>query len=221
MGRIEAAILPPVDQARQGARRPALVVDVLRLQDLLDETDLVVGVEDGEIRLEAHQFGVTAQDLGADRMERAHPGHALDDAGQEADALAHFARRLVGEGHRQNLVRPGAARSDEMGDARGQDAGLADPGSGEHEHRPVERFDRVALFFVQALEVTRRDARPRPRRKAPRVTGGTRLGRNRINRNGQRSGSLAAHDESCVGALRGATEIGFSRRAAGQFQPLI
>ena len=61
------------------ARRPALFVDVLGLQKLLQQPDLVVDVENGEIGLQADQLGMAAQDLHADGMERAEPRHALDD----------------------------------------------------------------------------------------------------------------------------------------------
>jgi hypothetical protein len=33
-----------------------------------------------------------------------------------------------------------------MGDARGQHAGLAGAGAGQHQHRAVERLDRLALL---------------------------------------------------------------------------
>ena len=113
-----------------------------------------------KLGLQAHQFGVHAQDLGADRMERAEPRHALMRAGEHAHPLAHLARRLVGEGDRQDLVRPRAAGGDQMGDAGGQHAGLADAGAGEHQHRPVERLDGCALFRVQPLEIGRDPAVP-------------------------------------------------------------
>ena len=153
---IEAAVLPAVDQRRQRARRPALVVDVLGLQDLLEQAQLVVGVEDGEIRLQADQFGVAAQHLGADRVERAEPRQAVGDAGQQPDPLAHLARRLVGEGDGEDLVRPRAPGGDEMGDAGRQHPRLADAGAGQHQHRPVERLDRAALLRIEAGEIARR-----------------------------------------------------------------
>ena len=75
------------------------------LDHLLHEADLVVGVEDGEVGLEPDQLGMAAQDLDADRVERAEPRHALDGAAdQVADALLHLARRLVGEGDGQDWL---------------------------------------------------------------------------------------------------------------------
>ena len=83
---------------------------LLGLEQLLDQADLVVGVEDGEVGLQADQLGVAAQDLHADRVEGAEPGHALDHlADHLADALLHLARRLVGEGDGEDFARPRAA----------------------------------------------------------------------------------------------------------------
>ncbi len=42
-----------------------------------------------------------------------------------------------------------------MGDPRRQDARLAGAGAGEDEHRPVQRFDCLALFGVQTVKVAR------------------------------------------------------------------
>src|ERR1700730_8696051 len=49
MRRVETAVLPPVDLARQRARRPTFVVNILGLQNLLEKSDLVVGVENRKI----------------------------------------------------------------------------------------------------------------------------------------------------------------------------
>ena len=95
----ETLVLPAVDHLREGARRPALVVQPLGLDQLLDQTDDVVGVEDGEVRAQAGKFGMAAEQLDADGVEGAQPRHALDRlADEDADALLHLARGLVGEG---------------------------------------------------------------------------------------------------------------------------
>ena len=161
MLRIEAAVLPAVDEAGERPRGPPLVVEVARLQELLQEPQLVVRVEDGEVGSEAHELGVHAQDLDADRMERAEPRHALVRAGEDAHPLAHLARRLVGEGDGQDLVGPRPAGGDQMGDAGRQHPCLADARAGENEHRPVERLDRGELLGVQPLEIG-----GKPRRRA-------------------------------------------------------
>ncbi len=102
----QPAVLPVVDDGFQRARGPALLVDVLGLDHLLDQPQLIVGVENGEVGFQPGQFGVAAQHARADGMERAQPLHALDRAAdQRADALLHLARGLVGEGDGQDLRR--------------------------------------------------------------------------------------------------------------------
>ena len=161
----EPAVLPAVDDRREHAAGPALLVDVLGLQQLLQQPDLVVDVEDGEVGLQADQLGVAAQDLHADRMERAEPRHALDHlADHRADAQLHLARRLVGEGDGEDFGGARAAEREDVGDARGQHARLAGSGAGEHQHRAVQRLDRGALLRIEAGEIGRRDLRARARR---------------------------------------------------------
>ena len=132
------------------ARRPALLVDILGLQHLLQQPDLVVDVENGEVGLQPDQLGMAAQDLHADRMEGAEPRHALDDLpDHRADARLHLARRLVGEGDGEDFRGARAAEREDVGDARRQHAGLAGAGAGQHQHRTVERLDRLALLGVE------------------------------------------------------------------------
>ncbi len=153
--RIDSAVLPPVDQIGEGSGRPALVVQIFCPQELLEQAQLVVGVEDGEIRPQAHQFRMHAQDLGADRVEGAEPRHRLLRTREDGDPLAHLAGGLVGEGHRQDFMRAGAAGRNDMRNSGGEDARLAHAGAGENENRPVQRFHRPPLLVVQPLEVGR------------------------------------------------------------------
>ncbi len=174
----EPAVLPAVDQHRQDARGPALLVDVLGFEQLLEEPDLVVDVENGEVGFEPDQLGVPAQDFHADGMEGAEPGHALDHAADDvADAVFHLARRLVGEGDGQNVARPGAAEAENMRDAHGQDAGLAGAGAGQHQHRAVQRLDRQPLLWIEPGEIRRRRRRGTRARADAARRGGRRLGR--------------------------------------------
>src|SRR5437763_16794550 len=87
-------------------------------------------------------------------MEGAEPRHAFDRVADHlADALLHFARRLVGEGHREDLGWPGAAETENMRDAGGQNPGLAGTGAGEHEEWPIERLNGGALLAIEPREV--------------------------------------------------------------------
>ncbi len=152
--RHEAPVLPAVDHRGEQSRRPALLVDVLRLQQLLDESDLVVGVEHREGRLEIDKLRVAAQDLDADGVERAEPRHAFHHAAdQSADPDLHLPRRLVGEGDGEDLTRPGAAVAQDVGDPGGEHARLAGAGASQHEQRPVQRLHRLPLLRVERVEI--------------------------------------------------------------------
>src|SRR5271165_6186049 len=153
MFRVEPAVLPAVNEAGQRARWPALFVQVLRLQDLLEEPQLVIRIEDGEVWPKSNKLSMHAQDLYADRMERAEPRHPLVTAGEQAHPVPHLARGLVGEGDGEDFMGARPSRRDQMGDTRREDPSLADARAGEHEHRSFQQFDRAQLFGVQAREV--------------------------------------------------------------------
>src|SRR4029078_12526771 len=88
------------------ARCPALLIELLGFEDLLDHPDLVVNVENGEVALQPDHLGVPAQDLHANTMEGADPGHAFHDLPHHlADALLHFACCLIGKGDSEDLAR--------------------------------------------------------------------------------------------------------------------
>ena len=73
-----------------------------------------------------------------------------DRTDERADALAHLVGGLVGERDGQDLRRRHAL-VDEVGDAVGEHPGLARPGAGHHQQRPVGVDDGVELVGVQTL----------------------------------------------------------------------
>ena len=150
-------VLPAIDHCREQPRRPALLVDILGIEQLLQQPDLIVGVEHGERRLQIDQLGMAAQDLDADGVEGAEPRHALDHAADQlADAEFHLARGLVGEGDGENFSRPRPAQAQNMGNARRQHPCLAGAGAGQHQQRAIERLDRLALLRIERVEIARR-----------------------------------------------------------------
>ena len=155
LGRPQSLVLPAVDHHGELPRRPTLVVEVFGLDELLYEADYVVGVEDREIRPQAGEFGMPAQEFHADRMERAEPRHALGVAfaDQQADAALHLARGLVGEGDGEDLRGVGEAEVEDMRDARGEHARLAGAGAGQHQHGAFGRLDGEPLFGVEPLQI--------------------------------------------------------------------
>ena len=58
---------------------------------------------------------------------------------------------------------PRAALAQDVGDPRGQHAGLAGAGAGQHQNRAVQRLDRIALFGIEAVEILRAGRGPRTR----------------------------------------------------------
>ena len=151
--RRQAAVLEAADDRQQDPGRPAARVDIGGLDHLLQEPELIVGVEDREVGLEADQLGVTAQQAGAERMEGAEPEPLDALAEQVRDAEDHLARGLVGEGDREHLIGPRPAGDQKVGEPCREHAGLAGAGACEHQERPVRGLDRGALLRVEAVEM--------------------------------------------------------------------
>jgi hypothetical protein len=153
--RDEPAILPALDLPQQRARRPAALVDIRGGDDLLQQAQLVVGVEDREVRGKPDRFGMAAQDAGGERVEGAEPHPVGGAPDHRLEPLAHLARRLVGEGDRQHLAGIGAAGAEDVGKPGRQHPGLAGAGPRQHQHRPVDRLDGAALRLVERGEKAR------------------------------------------------------------------
>ncbi len=151
----EAAVLPALDGGEQGARRPFLVVQILGDDELLQQAELIVGIEDGEIGREAHDLGMAAQQPGGERMEGAEPPALHRPADEGRDPVLHLAGRLVGEGDGEQLLRPGLAGHQDMAEARRQHPGLAGARPGQDQDRAFGRLDGLTLGFVQQFEIGR------------------------------------------------------------------
>ena len=163
--RDEPPVLPSVDQARQHARRPAFLVDVLGFEQLPEQADLIVGIENREVGLESDELGVPAHNFRADGMKCAEPRHSLDDLPHHgADAGLHLARSLVGESHRENVAGPRTSGGQDVRYPCREDARFPGSGTGQNEHRPVERLDRKTLLWIEVVEIRRAGGRARPRR---------------------------------------------------------
>ena len=109
---------------------------------------------------------MTPQDLDRQRMKRAHPRDAFRGLAQNAaNAQFHFACGFVGEGHRQNLVRAGFAHGQKMHNPRDQRLGLARTRPCQHQHRAIQRLNRLALGGVQVIQIGRGAGRKRAARQ--------------------------------------------------------
>ena len=146
------AVLRVADARERRARLHVAVVDVQLLQRLLDDRQLIGRVVDDEVARQPDRRRLAPEQPRAERVERRHPHAAAVFAEQRLDARAHLLGRLVGERDGEHFVGLRVAVADEVRDAAGDDAGLARPGAGEDQQRPVDVEDRVALFGVQGVE---------------------------------------------------------------------
>ncbi len=147
-----AFVLLRIDEVLQVLRHPACLVELECPDHLLDQAQLVLGVEDLEGLRQARLAPVQAQQAMREAVERADPKRAARHAEQRLDAAAHLAGGLVGEGHREDRVRRGAVLRDQPGDAVHEHARLAAAGPGEHEYRAGRRADGGALRIVELRE---------------------------------------------------------------------
>ena len=116
---------------------------------LLDDLVAVVGVVNGEVAVDLQAVGVLAQQIGAEAMKGA--DHHAVAGNQGLDALPHFARRLVGEGDRQNVAGPDALLQ-QPGDSASDDARLAAAGRRQNKQRAFHVRHRFLLGGGQIRE---------------------------------------------------------------------
>ena len=103
-------------------------------------------------RVKPSGLDLAAQDAHAGRVEGRHPRQLASLAEQALDALAHLARRLVGEGDGEDAPRRDAALADQVRDAMRQRARLARAGAGEDQQRAVAVQDRLLLHRIERRE---------------------------------------------------------------------
>ena len=149
----QSSVLPALDGRHQRGRSPALLIDPFGLHHLFQDAQLVVRVQDGEIRRQPDMFGMPAQHPRTQSMKRAEPqplGRFAEDGG---DPFAHFPRRLVGEGDGQDLVGKRPSGQQDMREPCGQHTSLAGARPGQHQQRAVDGLHRLPLFRVQASQI--------------------------------------------------------------------
>ena len=145
----QQVVLGSGDGAVDGLGAVYFFVQVQIADGALDQAALVVIIEDDEVGAERQVFGFAAQHAGADGVKGAQGYAASAFAQQVDDAPFHLAGGLVGEGDRQDLVRPHAHRADQIGNPLGQDAGFARPRASQHQHGAKPRGDGLLLLLVE------------------------------------------------------------------------
>ncbi len=148
-GGVDQFVLGAGDLRADRPRRVALRVDLQLRHAAFQHPQRVRLVVDREGARVAEPLGVGAQHPGAGGVEGRHPHRPGRAADQLLDPLLHLVCRLVGEGDREDLARPGRAGRQQVGDPVGEDPGLARAGAGEDEQRPFAVADGGALGVVE------------------------------------------------------------------------
>ena len=146
-------VLEVGDRVGQQARRVPLDVQAHVLADHQQQAARVVGVVDGEVRVQPRQQrGLVAQDAHTGGVERRDPHVAGPRADQGHDPLAHLGGGLVGERDGQDLAGTDVAGGQQVGDPAGQHGGLARAGAGHDEQRRTLVQHRLPLLRVETIE---------------------------------------------------------------------
>ena len=152
VGRPLELVLGRRDRVAQRGHRVALLVELQVVEDAPQGGARVVLIEDHEARDDADAVGVAAQDLDRGGVEGAHPHVARPLAHKVLDAAPHLLGRLVGEGDREEAVRPDLVGGDQVGDPGRQHPGLAAPGPREDKEGAVLVHDGFPLGRVEAVQ---------------------------------------------------------------------
>ena len=143
--RVQAGTLPGADGPLPGAGRGRVGAAAGVLEDASD----VVGVEDGELGLQAQHAAVLPHHAHAQGVKGADQDVLGLPAHQRLGPLAHFGGGFVGEGDGGDAL-GFQAGLDQARDLVGDHPGLAGSGAGEHQAGPMQVIDGFLLGEVQA-----------------------------------------------------------------------
>lgn len=152
-GGVEQVLLGRGDRAQHPAGGEVFGVDLQLFEGLLDGALLIGGVVDRVARRQVQAVGVPAEQPRAQGVERGDGGGAGLLLGQQpGDALLHLAGGLVGEGDRQHVPGRDADLAHQVGDASGDDAGLARARARQDQQRAVHVGGGSLLGLGEAFE---------------------------------------------------------------------
>jgi hypothetical protein len=163
----QQAVLGRADRGEHRARGVGLLRQALGLDRALDQAELVGGVEDREVALQADPLAVAAQEHEGEAMEGADEGRQREEAEEILHARAHLGRGLVGEGDGGDPFGGDPGLLGQPGDPVGDDPGLPRAGPGEDELVPLAMGDGGDLLGVEdGGEVEVRGALERARHRS-------------------------------------------------------
>ena len=153
--RAQPFIFLAVDVPHCLTRRPLLLIEIHRLNQTLQQTELVFAVEDLEILRQVGVKMMRTQQTVREAVEGAYPHAALGSAHQLADTVAHLRRRFVGKGHRHNRVRRAVLHAQQPGDTVHQNARLTTARPCQNQHIGARGRYGFTLFVIKAVEQVR------------------------------------------------------------------
>ena len=127
-------------------------VPLALLDQLPDETPLVVLVENREIGSESGFPGMTAEDPVGHAVEGSEPHRLGTGTDQLKDSGTHFTSGLVRERDREDRLWRNASGLDAPRDPLDQDSGLPASGTGQDEYRTRREGHGLTLFGVEGRE---------------------------------------------------------------------
>ena len=139
--------LAPLDAARDVAQRRDIRRDAHAVGRVGEQAHLVVDDAGHGVAGERRPEVVQLRERGGVERPRRDPLDA-----ERAQAPAHLARGLRGEGDRHHAARRVGAGVDAVGDAMRDDARLAGAGAREHDDRAAQGRDGLELLLVEARE---------------------------------------------------------------------
>ena len=152
--RVKHVVLGPGDARKNGTRRQLLGIEPHAAHRLLDDGLLIGFIVDHKVAgkpfiTNAQRFNVAAQKTHAKGVkggqQRLGQRPVLE---QLIDPLRHLRRRFVGKRDREDGIGRNIPYLNEIGDAVGNDPGLAGARPSQDQQRPVHRFDGGALLRI-------------------------------------------------------------------------
>ena len=150
--RTQAFVLLRIDPPLGLAGRPLVVVQPQLTDHPLDQSLLVIAVEDLKLFNQTGLTPVRPQQTVRQAVEGAYPHALRRNAEQLLDPPAHLVGGLIGEGDRQNAPRRSLFYLDQPGYAVHQYAGFAGAGPGQHQLLTNGGADRLTLGFVKRIK---------------------------------------------------------------------
>ena len=142
-------VLRLADFVQACARRELALIVIEIVENIFHELALIRIVDDRKARRDAALAPVAAQNAHAHRVERSDPEIARRGTDHALEPRLHFARGLVGKGHRKDAIRSNFVLSEQQGNAVREHTRLAASGTGEYQNGTIGLPDGGSLHVVE------------------------------------------------------------------------